>query len=54
MENLNKIAFELYLKAASIGDNLVMERISECYQKGISTDMDLNKSKEYLEASKAK
>ena len=49
-----KHAFELYLKAASLGDTHAMEHVSECYQKGIGTDIDLNKSKEYLEASKAK
>lgn len=51
MENLKKIAFELFLKAASLGDNHAMERILECYQNGIGTDINLDKTKEYLEVS---
>ena len=49
-----KHAFELYLKAASLGDTHAMEHVSECYEKGIGTEIDLVKSKEYLDASKAK
>ena len=33
---------------------IAMEHVLECYQKEIGTDIDLNKSKEYLEANKAK
>ena len=49
-----KHAYELYLKAAFLGYTHAMEHVSECYQKGIGTDIDLKKSKEYLKASKAK
>ena len=43
-----KHAFELYLKAISLSDAHAMEHVSECYQKGIGTDIVLDKSKEYL------
>lgn len=49
-----KHAFELYIQAASLGDTHAMEHVSECYEKGIGTEIDLMKSKEYFEASKAK
>ena len=49
-----KHAFELYLKAASLGDTHAMEHVAECYEKGIGTEIDLSKSKEYLKASQAK
>lgn len=35
-----KHAFELYLKAVSLSDTHAMEHVSECYQKGIGTDID--------------
>jgi TPR repeat protein len=49
-----KHAFELYLKAASLGDTHAMEHVSECCEKGIGTEIDLIKAKEYLNLSKAK
>lgn len=54
VEKDEKHAFELYLKAASLGNKHAMEHVSECYEKGIGTEVDLIKSKEYLSASRAK
>ena len=47
-----KRAFELFLKAVSLSDAHAIKHVSECYQKGIGTDMDLNKSKEYQRLAK--
>jgi FOG: TPR repeat, SEL1 subfamily len=40
-------AFACYMQAAELGDGTGMTSVGECYEKGIGTEIDLKKAKEW-------